>query len=301
MRAFSHGCIRTQNVRDFAALLLAADRPVGPRARSTAAIDTGRNQSMPLAAPIPVYIAYFTAAATSDGDIVTYGDIYGRDAPVRQALNAGAPRTASSRPATRRARSAGVLPAETVSRELRHGPSSNPIGTPPRPASDFPALEGEIEADVAVDRRRHRRRDDRAACSRTAGLKVALVEARRVGEEVTGKSTAKITSQHNIAYTIIEKKFGEEGARLYADANETGVRTICELAARHGIACNLERKPAFTYTRDDDEVARIEAEAGLRDPPRPARLADPRHRPAVRGARRRCAGTTRRNSTRPAM
>jgi murein L,D-transpeptidase YcbB/YkuD len=38
---------------------------------------------------VPVYIAYFTAAATSDGDIVTYGDIYGRDAPVRQALNRG--------------------------------------------------------------------------------------------------------------------------------------------------------------------------------------------------------------------
>jgi glycine/D-amino acid oxidase-like deaminating enzyme/nitrite reductase/ring-hydroxylating ferredoxin subunit len=130
------------------------------------------------------------------------------------------------------------------------------------PASDFPALEGEIEADVAVigggivGVTTARMLTDR-------GLKVALVEARRVGEEVTGKSTAKITSQHNIAYTIIEKKFGEEGARLYAEANETGVRTICELAARHDLACNLERKHAFTYTRDDDEVERIEAEAGL--------------------------------------
>jgi len=130
------------------------------------------------------------------------------------------------------------------------------------PASDFPTLAGEIEADVAVigggivGVTTARMLTDR-------GLKVALVEARRVGEEVTGKSTAKITSQHNIAYTIIEKKFGEEGARLYADANETGVRTICELAARHDIACNLERKHAFTYTRDEDEVERIEAEAGL--------------------------------------
>ena len=88
VRAFSHGCIRTQNVRDFAALLLA---PTGEwdRAQIDRGIDTGRNQSVPLAAPIPVYIAYFTAAATSDGDVVTYGDVYGRDAPVRQALNAG--------------------------------------------------------------------------------------------------------------------------------------------------------------------------------------------------------------------
>jgi murein L,D-transpeptidase YcbB/YkuD len=87
-RAFSHGCIRTQNVRDFAALLL---QPTGGWGREEidAAIGTGRNQSVPVAAPIPVYIAYFTAAATSDGDIVTYNDVYGRDRPVRQALNDG--------------------------------------------------------------------------------------------------------------------------------------------------------------------------------------------------------------------
>jgi murein L,D-transpeptidase YcbB/YkuD len=88
VRAFSHGCIRTQNVRDFAALLLA---PTGrwDRGDIDAAVATGRNQTTPLARPIPVYIAYFTAAATSDGNIVTYSDIYGRDAPVRVGLNRG--------------------------------------------------------------------------------------------------------------------------------------------------------------------------------------------------------------------
>jgi murein L,D-transpeptidase YcbB/YkuD len=86
VRAFSHGCIRTQNVRDFAALLLAPTGQWG-RGQIDRTIDTGRTQSARLAAPVPVYIAYFTAAATSDGDIVTYGDIYGRDAPIRQALN----------------------------------------------------------------------------------------------------------------------------------------------------------------------------------------------------------------------
>ena len=92
---------------------------------------------------------------------------------------------------------------------------------------------------------------------------VALVEARRIGEEVTGKSTAKITSQHNIAYTIIERKFGEDGARAYADANEAGLRTIVELAGRHNIACNLERRPAFTYAREESHSGEIEAEVEL--------------------------------------
>ena len=86
VRAFSHGCIRTQHVRDFAAVLLA---PTGEwdRAAIDRAIAAGETRQAQLAEPVPVYIAYFTAAATSDGDIVTYADIYGRDAPVRQALN----------------------------------------------------------------------------------------------------------------------------------------------------------------------------------------------------------------------
>ena len=96
VRAFSHGCIRTQNVRDFAALLL---EPTGhwDRSEIDEAVNTGRNQTTPLARPVPVYIAYFTAAATTDGNIVTYNDIYGRDVPVRVALNrAVAPRTPSA-------------------------------------------------------------------------------------------------------------------------------------------------------------------------------------------------------------
>ncbi|HKR25331.1 MAG TPA: L,D-transpeptidase family protein [Allosphingosinicella sp.] len=86
VRAFSHGCIRTQNVRQFAAYLL---EPTGgwDQGRIDDQIATGRNQSISLSQPIPVYIAYFTAAATSDGGIVTYNDVYGRDAPIRTALN----------------------------------------------------------------------------------------------------------------------------------------------------------------------------------------------------------------------
>jgi murein L,D-transpeptidase YcbB/YkuD len=87
VRAFSHGCIRTQYVRDFAADLL--EQTGGwDRAAIDAAIGRGQTRTISLATPVPVYIAYFTAAATTDGNIVTYPDIYGRDAPVRQALNA---------------------------------------------------------------------------------------------------------------------------------------------------------------------------------------------------------------------
>ena len=72
----------------------------------------------------------------------------------------------------------------------------------------FPRLEGDIEADVAiigggiVGVTTARLLKDR-------GQKVVLVEARRVGREVTGKSTAKMSSQHGIVYQRLERKFGE--------------------------------------------------------------------------------------------
>ncbi|HEX8640493.1 MAG TPA: FAD-dependent oxidoreductase [Allosphingosinicella sp.] len=130
------------------------------------------------------------------------------------------------------------------------------------PRSEHPGLAGDLQVDVAiigggiVGVTTARMLKDR-------GVSCAVVEARRVGEEVTGKSTAKITSQHNVAYTTIERKFGEEGAHCYAEANEAGVRTIVELAGAHGINCNLERKAAFTYTNDEKEVGKIEKEAEL--------------------------------------
>src|SRR3569623_3464408 len=89
----------------------------------------------------------------------------------------------------------------------------------------FPRLGGDLNVDVAiigggiVGVTTARLLKDR-------GVKVALVEARRVGRQVTGKSTAKMSSQHGLRYQPLERKFGEDRARLYAEAQEAGIREI---------------------------------------------------------------------------
>jgi glycine/D-amino acid oxidase-like deaminating enzyme/nitrite reductase/ring-hydroxylating ferredoxin subunit len=127
-------------------------------------------------------------------------------------------------------------------------------------ATSFPRLSGDLSVDLAVigggivGITTARLLKDR-------GLKVALVEARRVGREVTGKSTAKMSSQHgSTRYQTLESKFGEDRARLYAEAQEAGIRRIRELAAEHGIDADIEEMPAFTYTRDESYVSEIEKE-----------------------------------------
>lgn len=88
-RAFSHGCIRTQDALGFAETLLA---PTGEwdKARIDETVASGETVQADTAAPIPVYITYFTAAAAKDsGGIIAYDDLYGRDDPVALALSDG--------------------------------------------------------------------------------------------------------------------------------------------------------------------------------------------------------------------
>ena len=73
-RAFSHGCIRVEDAMGFAATLLGTDK-----AAIEAMAANGRTQTVDLAEPIPVHIAYFTAVPQADGSIRYLDDIYGHD------------------------------------------------------------------------------------------------------------------------------------------------------------------------------------------------------------------------------
>ncbi len=87
LRALSHGCIRTENIMDLAKQLLADDDGEWTPEKVDAQLATGKSKMAKFAKPLPVYIVYFSAAATNDGSIVNYADLYSRDAKVIAALN----------------------------------------------------------------------------------------------------------------------------------------------------------------------------------------------------------------------
>jgi murein L,D-transpeptidase YcbB/YkuD len=84
-RAFSHGCVRVQNPREFAAILLGWDREEIDRKT-----DSRVSQSIQLPRKVPVHITYFTAWPDSTGKITYYNDIYKRDEAMEKALAASA-------------------------------------------------------------------------------------------------------------------------------------------------------------------------------------------------------------------
>lgn len=122
-----------------------------------------------------------------------------------------------------------------------------------------PSLERDLEVDVAVV--------GAGIVGLTAafelqrgGAEVAVLEGRRVAAGVSGNTTAKLSSLHGLAYDSIASTHGREAARTYGEANEWGIARAEELASELGIACDLLRKPNFTYTEDPARRREIEAE-----------------------------------------
>lgn len=93
-----------------------------------------------------------------------------------------------------------------------------------------------------------------------AGRDVAVIEADRVVEGVTGYTTAKLTSQHGLIYDFLRSQFDPETARKYGRANEAAIDAVESRIEDEGIDCDFERVPAYTYAASDDDVGSIREE-----------------------------------------
>lgn len=126
----------------------------------------------------------------------------------------------------------------------------------------FPSLSGTMDVDVAVVGAGIVGVTT-ARLLKDAGMTVALIEALEIGHQATGRSTAKVTSQHGLMYHTLADKFSEHQAQLYASAQEHGLATIRRLVAEHAIECDLESAAAYTYTCDQSQIYNIEREVEL--------------------------------------
>jgi murein L,D-transpeptidase YcbB/YkuD len=86
VRTFSHGCIRVHNPGRFAEVLLEEDRGWSA-ARVKDMMAKGGNVEVSLTKQIPVHITYFTMVAGEDGQVRSFGDVYGHDKRVSAALS----------------------------------------------------------------------------------------------------------------------------------------------------------------------------------------------------------------------
>ncbi|MDB5542193.1 MAG: yhfW1 [Devosia sp.] len=93
------------------------------------------------------------------------------------------------------------------------------------------------------------------------GRSVIVLEARRVGRQVTGRSTAKITTQHGLIYRHLTDMLGREQARIYAEANAAGLQQIIEWIERYDIDCDLEHRDAYVFVDHGAATEQLASEA----------------------------------------
>ena len=84
-RDFSHGCIRIQKPIDLAVYLLRKD-PRWNREELLRALDEVVDRTVPIPEPIPIHMLYWTAWVDESRTIQFRRDIYGRDAPLLEAM-----------------------------------------------------------------------------------------------------------------------------------------------------------------------------------------------------------------------
>ena len=92
------------------------------------------------------------------------------------------------------------------------------------------------------------------------GYTVSIIEKNEIGSGITGRTTGKITSQHDSFYNYLEESFDIDTAKKYLEANENAINKIEDRIKNENIECDFERLNSYIYTTKKEEINLIEKE-----------------------------------------
>ena len=84
---------------------------------------------------------------------------------------------------------------------------------------------------------------------KNAGVDCILVEANEISGGITKNTTAKITLGHGLIYDKMTRRFGEDKARLYAEAQSKAIQEYAQLC--ENIDCDFETQDNYVYSLND--------------------------------------------------
>lgn len=94
---------------------------------------------------------------------------------------------------------------------------------------------------------------------KNAGVDCTLVEAAEIYGGITKNTTAKITLGHGLIYDKIIKRFDEDKARLYAEAQTKAIKEYACLC--QDIDCDFENRDSYVYSLNDRKKIKKEVAA----------------------------------------
>jgi glycine/D-amino acid oxidase-like deaminating enzyme/nitrite reductase/ring-hydroxylating ferredoxin subunit len=127
------------------------------------------------------------------------------------------------------------------------------------PTTNFPALSNNLSVDVAIVGAGIAG-ITAATLLKRAGKTIAVIESRQISQGVSGHTTAKVTSLHQLVYADLIKSHGEEKAYIYAQSNQAALEFVAKTVREEQIDCDFSRQSAYTFTETEDNLKDIEKE-----------------------------------------
>jgi glycine/D-amino acid oxidase-like deaminating enzyme len=128
------------------------------------------------------------------------------------------------------------------------------------PAVIYPQLKDDLEVDVAIIGAGITGLTA-AYLLKKSGFKVAVVEKSTVGGGTTGRTTGKVTSQHNLVYSDLQNRLGQAAARIYGEANQAAVKQIGNIIKQEKISCEWQGEDNYVYTDNPAKIDLFKQEA----------------------------------------
>ena len=129
----------------------------------------------------------------------------------------------------------------------------------------FPALSGDTKADVVIVGGGITGLTT-AYLLQKAGRNVTVVESNKLGQGVTGYTSAHLTYILDAKFQDLVKRFGVKKMRLVQDSNEAALATIARIVKEEHIDCDWSAVDGYLYaeTEKDEKYLRDELEAAKR-------------------------------------
>ena len=89
---------------------------------------------------------------------------------------------------------------------------------------------------------------------------VILIDRNKFFNEVTAKSTGKLTYLQDLKYQDIENIYDFDTAKKYYESQKDAIKLVKKNVKDNNIDCNLKRTYSVTYTKEEKELYRFEKE-----------------------------------------
>lgn len=127
------------------------------------------------------------------------------------------------------------------------------------PETNFPTLSKDLIVDVAIVGGGIAGLTT-AMLLKKAGKTVAVIDARKIAEGVSGHTTAKVTSLHQLIYADLLQNLGIDKARIYAESNQAALERVANFVTEENIDCDFSRRSAYTFAQSAHGLIKIQEE-----------------------------------------